>query len=259
MMNKNEFKNEYIEYKERLYEIDKALNKNVKEFLSVPKNEDFVYIESETFRDLVESHIEQIEEEEPDFAFPDMEELKKEYEEYCSYLFGKTNERIELYNEKDEVISKFEKYMEKNNLIYWDIDAEWNKEVKEYKSKWYGWSSNDLIHDAMYRTILETNEDEINMIVENANKVLNLIEGRSYMSGYVNDLEFINKYLRHGEGTDGAEHVFILDCLENDGMWDIYRESFECFVRKVVYSIDRSYISYLEEMKMEETHDDLEN
>ena len=59
-MNKNEFKNEYVEYKERLFEIDKALNKNVKDFLRFKKNDDFVYIESETYRELVESHIEQL-------------------------------------------------------------------------------------------------------------------------------------------------------------------------------------------------------
>ena len=53
-MNKNEFKNEYVEYKERLFEIDKALNKNVKDFLRFKKNDDFVYIESEIYRELVE-------------------------------------------------------------------------------------------------------------------------------------------------------------------------------------------------------------
>lgn len=258
-MNKNEFKNEYVEYKERLFEIDKALNKNVKDFLRFKKNDDFVYIESEVYRELVESHMEQLEEEEPDFKLPNIEKLEKEYKLYKTHLYFKTMERIDLYNEKDKVISKFENYMEKNNLIYWDIDAEWSKEVKEYRSKWYGWSSNDLICQAMYQTIRETDEDEINMIIENSKKVLELMDGRSYMSSYVNDLEFINKYLRHGDGMDGVEHVFILDCLENDGMWDIYKESFKCFVRKVVYSIDRSYISYLEELKMEETHDDLEN
>ena len=132
MMNKNEFKNEYMEYKERLYEIDKALNKNVKDFLKVEKNDDFVYIESELYRELVESHMEQLEEEEPDFKLPNMEELEEEYKIYMAHLYDKTIERINLYNEKDKVISKFENYMEKNNLIYWDIDGEWSKEVKEY-------------------------------------------------------------------------------------------------------------------------------
>ena len=91
-----------------------------------------------------------------------------------------------------------------------------------------------------------TNEE----IIENAKKVLELIEGRSYNSGYVSDLEFINKYLRHGEGCDGCEHIFILDCLENDCMWDIYKEPFIRFVQKLTYDIDREYLSYIKEMEM---------
>lgn len=245
-MNKNEFKKEYLEYRERMYEIDKALEENVNEFLKVKKNENFMYIEHED-DEMVRYIMDNME---PD-EIPDMDELHEEYHGYVKHLTSKVCERLKLFDEKVKVVEKFEKYMEKNNLTYWYIDAEWEKEVKRYKDKWYGWSSNDLMCQTMYQTIWETDEEEINKIIENARKVIELIDKRSYTIGFVDDLEFINKYLRHGEGCDGCEHVFILDCLENDCMWNIYKEPFIRFVQKVIYDIDSDYISYLKEMEYE--------
>ena len=46
-MNKNEFKKEYLEYKAKLYEIDRALEINVNEFLRVKKNENFMFLDYE--------------------------------------------------------------------------------------------------------------------------------------------------------------------------------------------------------------------
>ena len=51
---------------------------------------------------------------------------------------------------------------------------------------------------------------QLNKIIENARKVIELIDERSYTMGFVDDLEFINKYLRHGERCDGCEHTIIL-------------------------------------------------
>ena len=252
-MNKNEFKKEYLEFKARLYEIDRVLEINVNEFLRVKKNSDFVYIEykeDELLKDIIDSM-------EPD-ELPDMDELHEEYCKYIKHLSSKVHERLDLYDERMKVHDKFEKYMEKNNLIYWDIDEEWCNEAKRYESKWYGWTSNDLIHQAMLLSIFKVDEEEVEEIIENAKKVLELIEGRSYNSGYVSDLEFINKYLRHGEKCDGVEHIFILDCLENDGVWDIYKEPFRRFVQKVIHYIDRDYLDYLKEIEMERAYDDSE-
>ena len=244
-MNKNEFKKEYLEYKAKLYEIDRALEINVNEFLRVKKNENFMFLDyedDEIVRYIMDSM-------EPD-ELPDLEELHEEYHGYVKHLSSKVYERLELFDSRVKVINKFEKYMEKNNLIYWDIDEEWRNEAKDYKNKWYGWSSNDLMIHAMNHSIWNTDEEEINKVIENARKVMKLMDCQSYEMGFIDDLEFINKYLRHGKGCDGCEHVFILDCLENDCMWDIYKEPFIRFVQKLTYDIDREYLSYIKEMEM---------
>ena len=109
----DEFKKEYLEYKEGLYEIDKALEENVNDFLKVKKNSDFMYIEyadDDMIRYIMDSM-------EPD-ELPDLEELHEEYHGYIKHLSSKVYERLELFNRRMEVINRFEKYMEKNNLIY---------------------------------------------------------------------------------------------------------------------------------------------
>jgi hypothetical protein len=252
-MNKNEFKKEYLEYKEGLYEIDKALEENVNDFLKVEKNSNFMFIEYED--DEITRYI--MDNMEPE-ELPDLEELHEEYHGYIKHLSSKVYERLELFDRRMEIINRFEKYMEKNNLIYWDIDEEWRKEAKKYDMKWYGWSSNDLMCRTLYQSIWETDEEEINKVIENARKVMELIDNQSYDIGFIDDLEFINKYIRHGEGCDGCEHVFILDCLENDCMLNICKEPFISFVQKLCYSIDRDYLAYLKDKEMEEAYNDSE-
>lgn len=254
MKNINEFKKEYLKYKEKMYEIDKLLEENVNDFLKVKKNIDFIYLEYEN-DEIVKDIIDALGSDE----IPDMKKLEAEYTEYITHLSSKVHERLELYDKRIEIIDTFEKYMYKNNVTYWDIEKSWEEEVKKYKSKWYGWSSNELICQSMYQTIHDTNEDEINTFIENAKKVMELIDNRSYSISIISDLEFINKYLRHDEGYDGCEHVFILDGLENDCMWNIYKEPFIRFVQKLSHCIDSDYLDYLKDIEMEDMYSDLED
>jgi hypothetical protein len=92
--------------------------------------------------------------------------------------------------------------------------------------------------------------DVLTKVIENARKVMELMDNQSYDIGFIDELEFINKYIRHGEGCDRCEHIFILDCLENDCMLNICKEPFISFVQKLSYNIDRDYLAYIKEMEM---------
>lgn len=244
MNNKNELKREYLDLKEHEYEIDKALDENLKEFLKIKKNEDFVYIEhadNEMLKDII-SNLSKDE-------LPDMEKLEIEYDNYRLYLNEMLRGRLKLYNERMMYDLEFNEWLYKHNMTNWSIEEEWFNEAKTYEKNWCGWSSNDLVYEAMYYTIWMTDEEGINRLIKNARKVCEMIEYDTHVQGYIDDLEFINTRLRHCDIEDGVEHVFILDCLENDCMWEIYKEPFMCFVQKVIWSVDSEYISYLEEMK----------
>ena len=140
------------------------------EYLSKPKNEDFLYLDEEYY-EWIESNLDQILERDPDFKLPDLDKLEEEYEDYMNHLEKSVLNRIELYNRRVENVREFEKWMQENNFIYWDIEVE-RESVKEYEGKWYGWSSNDLVNTAMYTTIDYTDEEEVNKVIENAKKVI---------------------------------------------------------------------------------------
>ena len=59
MKNLDQLKREYKEFTERQYMIDNLLDINMKEFLTKPKNSDFVLITSEEYYDLVLSHMDE--------------------------------------------------------------------------------------------------------------------------------------------------------------------------------------------------------
>lgn len=250
MKNLNELKNEYLGIQERIYEVDKELDDNMKEFLAYEKNDDFIYIESEMFRDLVEYHVDDMTDEDPDFEMPDMDKLEEEYYKWVEHLKEKVHERIALYDKREKLINERSEWTRKNDPdnLHW----EWNKEAKVYKGKWYGWSSNDLVNMAMYLSIDMIDEEEVKKVIDDARKVYELIgDDGYYSSGYVHDLEFINTKIRHYEDV-GIDIYFVLDCLENDGVWDIYRESFAGFVKNVKAYVDIDYLEYLEDLKYEE-------
>ena len=98
---KNELNRRYIECKEREYEIDKLLDENMNEYLSKPKNEDFLYLDEEYY-EWIEDRIEYISEEDPDFKLPDLDKLEEEYEEYMNHLEKSVLNRIELYIRRAE-------------------------------------------------------------------------------------------------------------------------------------------------------------
>ena len=244
---KNELNRRYIECKEREYEIDKLLDENMNEYLSKPKNEDFLYLDEEYY-EWIEDRIEYISEEDPDFKLPDLDKLEEEYEEYMNHLEKSVLNRIELYNRRAENVREFEKWMQENNFIYWDIEVK-REDVKEYEGKWYGWSSNDLVNTAMYTTIDYTDEEEVNKVIENAKKVIKYFtKDITYIDEYLYSLDYVNKVVRNGK-MEGAEPYFVLDCLENDCVWNIYKEPFSRFVERVGQMVDKDYLDYLKEME----------
>ena len=245
---KHELNRRYLEFREREYEIDKLLEENMNEYLSKPKNEDFVYLDRE-YWEMLGYEPNEFQEMYPDHELPDFDELELEYDDYLNHLEKSLLNRIELYDKRMKNIREFERWMDRNNFIYWDVDEECASKAKRYNDKWYGWTSNDLVNTAMYVTIDYTSEEEVNKVVENAKKVIEyFIKDMTYSEEYVHDLDYVNRILRNGK-AEGTEPFFVLDCLENDCVWNIYKEPFSRFVEHVERMIDREYLNYLKEMK----------
>ena len=243
MKNLEQLKSEYREFTERQYMIDNLLDINMKEFLTKPKNSDFVLIESEAFYDLVMSHMDE-EEVYEEYKDIDMDKLQKEYDEYTKHLENAVNVRLSLFCEQVKLREDINKWMYTNNMSYSKIDETWMEGVRKFENKWRGWDSNDLTYEMMRITLELADEEEINEAIKNARKIIDIMEStgddEGHLIDFVNDLEFINTKLRHGD-IRGCEHVFVLDCLENDGMWDIYREPFIMYVDNVMKWIDSDF------------------
>ena len=96
---KNELNRRYLEFREREYEIDKLLEENMNEYLSKPKNEDFVYLDRE-YWEMLGYEPNEFQEMYPDHELPDFDELELEYDDYLNHLEKSLLNRIELYDKR---------------------------------------------------------------------------------------------------------------------------------------------------------------
>lgn len=240
MKNLEQVKKEYKEFRERQYDIYKALDENAKEYSKDYKKSIYSIFNGDWYRDFVMEHLDAYSDEIDPNNF-DEEKLYKEYIGYLEYEAYILDRRLNLYEENANWHREFKQW--KKDVGFHDrfIQRDFDDCEKKFEGEWYGWDSNDVIFDGMMTTIYKTNEEEINQIVENARKVLSMIED-AYSESYVWDLDYINKKIRNNIFDEGATHVYVLDCLENDGMWDIYREPFKLFVERVINWIDSDFL-----------------
>lgn len=155
------------------------------------------------------------------------------------------DERVEIYKELMKIDIEFDIWSTKVGLTIEQIN-EWLEETDMYCSKWYDWSSNGIAYRAMMKTIKETKESEINEMINNARKVLNLVgctdENDCYeVCDCLSSLERINKNIRN-EIFDHGFSVFAVDMLENRNLYHPYRECFMMGVLKVLKLVDDIFL-----------------
>ena len=246
MKNLEEIKKEYRMFRERQYDIHKALDENANEYSKDYRKSIFGMFEDEEYREFILRNLDAYSDEiDPDNF--DEEKLYEEYNDYLAYLGVILNRRLELYEENANWWREFNQWKKDEKIYTRFIQRDFDDCEKRYNGEWYGWGSNDLIFEGMMTTIEMTNEEEISKLVENANKVIKLIkeyedEDFCYSEEYVDDLSYINTKIRYREFNDYCMHVYILDHLENDGMWEVYREPFQLFVDRVISWIDSDFL-----------------
>lgn len=155
------------------------------------------------------------------------------------------DKRVEIYKELMKIDIEFDIWSTKVGLTVEQIN-EWLEETGMYCSKWYDWSSNGIAYRAMMKTIKETKESEINEMINNARKVLNLVgctdENDCYeVCDCLSSLERINKNIRN-EIFDHGFSVFAVDMLENRNLYHPYRECFMMGVLKVLKLVDDVFL-----------------
>ena len=246
MKNLEEIKKEYRMFRERQYDIYKALDENANEYSEDYRKSIFGMFEDEDYREFILGNLDAYSDEiDPDNF--DEEKIYEEYKDYLAYLGDILNRRLELYEENANWWREFNQWKKDEKIYTRFIQRDFDDCEKRYNGEWYGWGSNDLIFEGMMTTIEMTNEEEISKLVENANKVIKLIkeyedEDFCYSEEYVDDLSYINTKIRYREFNDYCMHVYILDHLENDGMWEVYREPFQLFVDRVISWIDSDFL-----------------
>ncbi len=243
MKNLEEVRNEYRMFRERQYEIHKALDENAKEYSKDYKKSIFGIFEDEWYHDFVMENLEHYSDEIDPENF-DKEKLYEEYMEYLEYLTDIINRRLDLYEENKKWQEEFKQWKRESGFHNY-TRREFDDCEKKYDGEWYGWDSNDLIFYGMLTTIGMTDQDEINKLIENAKKVLNNMVNFEPYDDYLFELEHVNNHVRNQQFEEGCTHVYVLDHLENDGMWQVYREPFQLFVDKVFNMIDSEYLHYI--------------
>lgn len=247
MKNLEEIKKEYRMFRERQYDIHKALDENVKEYSKDYRKSIFGMFEDEDYRDFILENLDAYSDEiDPDNF--DEEKLYEEYLDYLSYLNDILDRRIILYEENANWWREFNQWKKDEKIYDRFIQRDFDDCEKKFEGKWYGWGSNELIFEGMFRTINMTDEEEISKLVENAKKIISLIkeyddEDFCYSEEFVDDLEYINTKIRHKTYHDDCcMHVYVLDHLENDGMWEVYEEPFQLFIDRVISWVDSDFL-----------------
>lgn len=246
MKNIEELRIEYKIFMQRHCDIFKALEENANEYSEDYKKSIFSMFSDDWCREFVLEHLEAYSDEiDPDNF--DEDKLYEEYMDYMNYVEDIINRRLPLYDENMKWYKEFKQWKKDNKIFDRYTQRNFDDWDVKFEGTWYGWGSNDLIFYSMLKSIDETNEDEVSRIVENANKVINLIkeyddEDSCYSEEYVDNLSYINTKIRYRDFDDYCMHVYVLDHLENEGMWEVYREPFKLFIDRVINWVDNDFL-----------------
>lgn len=241
MINNLELKNKYYEFMEKVSNLQELMDENMKYCEKYPRHELFGIFEDDDYYDFF---IEALKERD-DYKDIDLDKLREDYNTYKRMTGYLIDDRIKLYEDYMKTNIEFDEWSTKMRLTYKIIDT-WRDERDWYEIKWRDWSSNHVINDTMHKSIEMTDEKEIEKMIENARKVLKLVNCTEEHDCWevhfcLWGIETINKYIRYNI-FNGADNVFAVDCLENRGMYCPDREGFMMGVLRVMELVDNVFI-----------------
>ena len=202
-------------------------------------------------------------------------ELKGEYVEFNKRFDELENIKIKFLPtidlEKDEVVTPEEyenatKEIEELKKVYnqWKEEHDIFERCKIWGNELYGhypwrdeydyrdWCTDKETNDKVYKSIDETDKEDVAKFIENARKVLESVgykpeEDYYELYDYLNQIEVINNDMRNGGLSDDNSHVLAMDILENRGLWIPYREGFADCIKKVAEEVDNVFLEYVNE------------
>lgn len=247
MMNLNNLKNEYFAWIDKFDVITYKLENNKKK---APERKDLYRLveDEDYYQFIMVDYYEDALEVYPEIKDLDMDKLKEEYEIYIEGTRNAIIERLTIYDEYLELNKAFDVWTRKVNMdrkTLYKLQEERN--IKDIE--WCDWNSNLFINATMMNSIELMDEDEVDKLISNAIKVLDMIgytkDGNDCweVAHYLDNLQFINSNLRH-DIDDNCMSIFAVDILENRGLWLPDREHFEMGILKVLDVVDEVFLNW---------------
>ena len=253
MKNLELLKEEYVEFINKFNEINSKILEAVdkdKEYKRYPsfvdnKAPDWIYTKYD-YDDYCDTNIEVVE-------ISD-EEYKKSVEDAVKL-------RNELFEEKYKLKLEFRQWEVKNDVGYKDVRS--FGDIEQIKMKWRGWDSSDYTFETMVHSINLTDEEEVNKLIANMQKVISMIKSEEpdeddeynifecESAEYVDYLRIVNNETRH-RMDKYYNTSMALEIMENHGIYNSYCESFKECVLNVVRLVDREFLfcaRYMQSLK----------
>lgn len=238
-----ELKMEYVEFMNKLNEIDTKILSAVDKNNEINRNPLFFYLDN--YNDSV---FESWKEDDIEWQLCDKELLQENYEEYNKSIEKAIKLRNKLFEERHEIYLRYTEWAFKYN-INWKAIREFG-EIKEIEIDWRGWDSSNYVYESMIYSINLTNEEEVNKIINDMEKIINIIESDGCepcgLIEYIDYLRIVNNETRYYLNED-CMTTLALDIMENHGIYNPFRESFKSCILRISKMIDYEFLYYLKE------------
>ena len=240
MKNINELVNDYNDFMRRFNELDVRITDIVRKEKEIQRDPLFFYLECpEEFEYWKDS--------DENWQMCNKELLQKKYEVYQKSIEKAIIERNELFEEKYTISVEYNDWYNKNDIHWGDFKG--HDLVKRDIIIWRGWDSSRYVYESMIYSINLTDEEEVNKIIENMQKVIAMINSDDDFGGcrseeYVDYLRIVNNETRH-RLDEGCMSTLALDLMENDCIYNSFKESFKECILNVSRMVDGDYMSYV--------------
>lgn len=240
MKNISELVNDYNNFIRRFNEIDTRIADIVRKEKEIQRDSLFFYFECPEEFEYWKYNDER-------WQMCNKELLQKKYEVYQKSIEKAIIERNELFEEKYTISVEYNDWYNKND-IHWS-DFKGHELVERKRIKWRGWDSSNYVYETMIYSINLTDEEGVNKIIENMRKVIEMINSDDDFWGcrseeYVDYLRIVNNETRH-RLDEGGMSTLALDLMENEGVYNSFKESFKECILNVSNLVDRDYMSYV--------------
>lgn len=234
-----DIKKEFYEFMDRFDDVEIRIGKalEVENDPNAIYDSLFYYIEnpdSDDYRDYDEKWINR-----------DKELIQNKYDKYTEILKNAVEERNKLFEEKFKIHAEFLNWKVKNGVKNKTI-YEYSKTRGEVELDWLGWDSSNIIYETMIASINKTDVDEVNKLIENMKKVIELLDDEDGYGCYMEDdwiyyLEIINNEARYYK-NEYAMTTLALDIMENHRIYQPYKESFKTCLLNICNEVDIAFL-----------------